>query len=48
VLPPFLPQSAYQEILTSDMVEPDRGQPASALRLSRVFANLPVALLEPV
>jgi len=47
VLPPFLPQSAYREIVTSDVVEPERGQPAGSLRVSRAFANLPVAVLEP-
>ena len=47
-LPPTLPHSAYREIVTGAMVEPDPGQPAGFLRLSRAFANLPVAVLEPV
>jgi (1->4)-alpha-D-glucan 1-alpha-D-glucosylmutase len=48
VLPPFMPQSAYREIVTNDVVEPDQGHPATSLRVSRAFANLPVAVLEPV
>jgi (1->4)-alpha-D-glucan 1-alpha-D-glucosylmutase len=47
ILPPFMPQGAYREIVTNDVVEPDGGQPPSSLRVSRAFANLPVAVLEP-
>jgi (1->4)-alpha-D-glucan 1-alpha-D-glucosylmutase len=48
VLPPSLPQSAYREIVTNDSVELDHGHPTGFLRVSRAFANLPVALLEPI
>jgi len=47
-LPPTLPHTAYREIVTGAVVEPEPGQPAGFLRLSRAFANVPVAVLEPM
>jgi (1->4)-alpha-D-glucan 1-alpha-D-glucosylmutase len=47
VLPPALPQGAYRDALTGSIVELDRGPSAARLRLSQVFAHLPVAILEP-
>jgi (1->4)-alpha-D-glucan 1-alpha-D-glucosylmutase len=43
-LPPGLHDGPYRDALTGSIVELDRG---SSVRLSRAFANLPVAILEP-
>ena len=47
LLPPSLPQGAYRDVVTGAVLQPDGGSAASALALSRTFANLPVAILEP-
>jgi len=43
-LPPGLHDGPYRDALTGSIVELERG---SSVRLSRAFANLPVAILEP-
>jgi len=48
VLPPPLPAGRYRDVLTGTTVETDGRDATHALRLSDVFANLPVAILEPL
>jgi (1->4)-alpha-D-glucan 1-alpha-D-glucosylmutase len=48
VLPPSLPRRPYRDALTGSVVQPEAGPGADGLRLSDAFANLPVAILEPV
>jgi (1->4)-alpha-D-glucan 1-alpha-D-glucosylmutase len=47
VLPASLPQGPYRDALTGCVIEPDAQAGPASLRLSRAFANLPVAVLEP-
>jgi (1->4)-alpha-D-glucan 1-alpha-D-glucosylmutase len=46
-LPPGLHDGPYRDALTGSIVELDRGPTGPSVRLSRAFANLPVAILEP-
>ena len=46
-LPPGLHDGPYRDALTGSIVELDRGSTGPSVRLSRAFANLPVAILEP-
>ncbi len=47
VLPPALPHGAYRDALTGSVVELDRGPTRPGSGSAQVFANLPVAILEP-